>query len=372
MFRISSQILDLVCILAYGMKSMKAIVVGSGIVGASVAYHLAEQGAEVTIVTGDSYGGIATRASFAWINAAAGHPKAYFEFRLKAISDWHRLQRELKGFTGWNWNGSLWWEEEMTSLDDKVQELISWGYPLRIISQSDARNQEPGLLKHPSRSIHAELEGTVPADQLTRLLLDRAEQFGAVIRHETVLTLETTGGQIKGVRTSSGIISSDEVIVAAGVASSALLSTVGAKLPMSNSDGLLAHSTPRSMILRGVVLSPTLHMRQTPDGRIVVGRDFLGSSEYFDAENEAKELISYAREMLVDRSLEFEGFTVGTRPVPIDGLPVIGRAPGITGLYITVMHSGITLAPLVGRLGAADILSGIASDGLKDYSPERF
>ena len=88
--------------------------------------------------------------------------------------------------------------------------------------------------------------------------------------------------------------------------------------------------------------------------------------------NEAKELISYAREMLVDRSLEFEAFTVGTRPVPIDGLPVIGRAPGISGLYITVMHSGITLAPLVGRLGAADILSGCASDELKDYRLERF
>ena len=66
---------------------MKTIVVGSGIIGASVAYHLAVRGAEVTVVTGGRPGGIATAASFAWINAAPENSRPSFEFRLKAILD---------------------------------------------------------------------------------------------------------------------------------------------------------------------------------------------------------------------------------------------------------------------------------------------
>ena len=62
--------------------AMKTIVVGSGMIGASIAYHLVVRGAEVTVVTGDRLGGIATSASFAWINAAPGNSRQYFEFRL--------------------------------------------------------------------------------------------------------------------------------------------------------------------------------------------------------------------------------------------------------------------------------------------------
>ncbi len=184
------------------MHTMKAIVVGSGIVGASAAYHLIMQGAEVTIFTGDSVGGIATNASFSWINSAAGNPRPYFEFRLKAIMDWHRLERELKGSIGCTWSGSLWWEKEMISVYEKTAELVSWGYPMRILSQSEARNQEPGLRVHPVDSVYSELEGAASASQMTSLLLDRAEHLGALIRPEPVIALESTGEKITGVRTS--------------------------------------------------------------------------------------------------------------------------------------------------------------------------
>ena len=351
---------------------MKAIVVGSGIVGASAAYHLIVRGAEVTIITGDSVGGLATNASFAWINSASGNPRPYFEFRLKAIMDWHRLERELKDSVGCIWSGSLWWEEEMISVYEKTEELISWGYPMRMLSQSEARNQEPGLRMHPVDSVYSELEGAASAPQMTRLLLDRAEHLGATIRPERVLALESTGGQITGVRTPSETIYSDEVVIAAGVSSPDLLSMVGVKLPLLNSEGLLACSLPRTKILRGVILSPKLHMRQDSDGRIIVGRDFKGTSSYFSYVEEARQLVDAARDMLIDRTLSFESFMVGKRPVPIDGLPVVGRPSRFSGLYIMAMHSGITLAPLVGRLGASEILRGHILSELQDYRPDRF
>ena len=53
----------------------KVAVIGSGIVGASVAYHLARDGADVMVIEqSEATGGQATRNSWAWLNASAGNP----------------------------------------------------------------------------------------------------------------------------------------------------------------------------------------------------------------------------------------------------------------------------------------------------------
>ena len=113
-------------------------------------------------------------------------------------------------------------------------------------------------------------------------------------------------------------------------------------------------------------------MRQCVDGRIVVGWDFDGSTVPDDPDHEAKRLIGAARKLLVDNDLCLEHFTLGVRPIPADGLPVIGPAPDLPGLYLAVMHSGITLAPLVGRLSAEEIVGDSALDVLEPYRLDRF
>ena len=70
--------------------------------------------------------------------------------------------------------------------------------------------------------------------------------------------------------------------------------------------------------------------------------------------------------------LELDFHTVGYRPAPIDGFPIIGRAEGMDGLYIAVMHSGITLAPAVGLFAAREILYGERDPLLAPYGVSRF
>ncbi len=60
------------------MAGKRIIVVGAGIIGASIAWHLAKAGAEVTVIEADEPGGVATRNSWAWINASWGNPEVIF------------------------------------------------------------------------------------------------------------------------------------------------------------------------------------------------------------------------------------------------------------------------------------------------------
>jgi glycine/D-amino acid oxidase-like deaminating enzyme len=63
---------------------------------------------------------------------------------------------------------------------------------------------------------------------------------------------------------------------------------------------------------------------------------------------------------------------IGWRPMPADGLPAIGLASGSSSVYAAVMHSGMTLAALVGRLAAIEILDETPVELLADFRPSRF
>jgi glycine/D-amino acid oxidase-like deaminating enzyme len=71
-------------------------------------------------------------------------------------------------------------------------------------------------------------------------------------------------------------------------------------------------------------------------------------------------------------TLSLSAVNVGVRPVPLDGLPVIGEVPGVVGVFSAVMHSGVTLGPLVGHLLASEILQGANCALLEPFRPSRF
>ncbi len=72
---------------------------------------------------------------------------------------------------------------------------------------------------------------------------------------------------------------------------------------------------------------------------------------------------------------EVEKVTLGWRPLPQDDFPIVGFPTAPTArrdVYITVMHSGVTLSPLVAHLAAIEILDGVDAEPLAPYRPARF
>jgi glycine/D-amino acid oxidase-like deaminating enzyme len=161
-------------------------------------------------------------------------------------------------------------------------------------------------------------------------------------------------------------------VLAAGVGTVGLCARLGVNLPMRPTPGLLAHSKPAPPLLRHVVEAPGVHMKQE-GSRIVAGMDFGGGPAPNDREAEGMRLLGLVgRHLRGAESLELERVTVGLRPMPEDGMPVVGFAPDVPGFYLATMHSGITLAPAVGRFAAMEILDGTRVELLERYRPERF
>lgn len=357
-----------------GLTTQKhIIVVGAGIIGASIAWHLTEAGARVTILDAREAGGVATRNSFAWINASWGNSQEYFRLRIRAMAEWKRLAEAVPEVP-LRWSGGLLWDLPPAKLEAYALEHGGWGYGIRRIDRAGAQRIEPNLGDPPDFALHVAEEGTVEPSLTAKVLIADAVRRGArSMPNAFVTALVEERGSIRGVTTDAGTVSGDEVVLAAGVATPSLAATVGIDLPMTAPPGLLVHSRPHSRILNGLMMAPRLHMRQTEEGRIVAGSDFGGGDPGDDPEGAAQELFAAIKAMLRgadDLRLDFH--TVGYRPTPADGFPIIGRPARISGLTIAVMHSGITLAPAVGRFVADELIAGRRDALLASYGPERF
>ncbi|HVR65538.1 MAG TPA: FAD-binding oxidoreductase [Verrucomicrobiae bacterium] len=354
-------------------KKPDILVIGAGIIGAACAYYLSREGARVTVIDSGGPGGVATPASFAWINASWGNPEPYFRLRREAMAEWRRLAAALPklqiGF-----NGGLCWDMAPDEMSVYLREHNAWGYGIRRVDRDAAARLEPRLTDPPDVAVHVAEEGAVEPRAAALTTLSAAERQGArFIAGTAVRGLILRGNRVEGALTDAGEVHADEVLLAAGAASPDIAATAGVTLPLTTPPGLLVTSRPHERLLNGLVMAPDLHMRQTAGGRIVAGADFGGSDPRTDADATAHAVFGKLQSMLSGgERLVMEGYSTGYRPTPVDGFPAIGRPKGPHGIYIAVMHSGITLAPAVGRFAAEELLQGRRDPLLAPYGPSRF
>ncbi len=348
----------------------RVIVVGAGIIGASIAWHLAKAGADVTVLEAADTGGIATRNSWGWINASWGNPEHYFRLRQRSIREWRRLDREVPGLSV-NWCGGLIWDLEPAALDAFAQEHASWGYGIRRVSRTEILRIEPNLKSVPGQAYHVAEEGAAEPVAAAKAMLADAETLGVdVISHMRVKWLVEETDRIGGVMTEEGPLHADEIVLAAGAGVAELLGSVGVMLKFTAPAGLLSHSKPAPELLRGLVMTPGLHVRQTVEGRLVAGTDFEGADPVDKADELALDLHAKVRALVAGaETIELDFHTTGYRPTPADGFPAVGRLRH--GLYVAVTHSGVTLAPAIGLFAAGEILGGTRDPLLVPFGADR-
>jgi glycine/D-amino acid oxidase-like deaminating enzyme len=384
----------------HGSGSRRCVVIGAGVVGASVAARLASAGQRVTLLERDQPGRATSRWSLAWLNSNDKTPRPYHDLNHAGILAWAELAPDLDGAAWYRPAGHL--ELAVTAgqseaLAARVRRLTEWDYPAQLIDPAEAQALEPSL-RPPGPGAAAAWfpgEGYLLTEPLIERLVARAREHGA-----TVLTGDqgrVTAVADGRVRTAAGAtIQADEIVCCAGRWTPQLAQLAGAApdsvplvawdTPGASAPGFVVRAGPVTSPVTGPVTGPVsgpalARLVHTPDLAL---RPHPGGLLHLEAPDAAvdlhtpqAELEDWAAELLRRAQRTVTGldearvvrYQVCVRPMPADGQSIVGRPPGAGRLYVAVTHSGVTLAAHLSRLIAAELITGTPPAELARYRP---
>ena len=344
--------------------NMRIVVIGAGIVGASLAYHLACKGAEVTVVEAGEIASGATGRSFGWINATYAGPDPIAALRAAAISEYRELEGQLPSLKV-RWTGAL---SYGLAIDDLQQTSTT------LLSRAEILQREPNLKHPPLQALFAAEEGALDPGQANRALIAGAQAHGAKILTQTrVLRFVVSGAQVTGVETANGRIEADVVVIAAGTGTAALTALLSATQPIQAAPVILIRYKTRPDLVHGIISNSQMEVRQCADATLIAAEDYLDDTPQNRPAAIAMRTANAIRNELhgVD-AIETESASIGFKPVTADGLPIVGYLPHIAGAYVCSIHPGVTLAAIVARLASEEIIDGQVSTALAPCRPARF
>ena len=375
-----------------GLKALvsgdRVVVVGAGIVGSSIAYHLTKMGAAVTVIERDRPAAHASGRSFAWINASyPKKPYSYHHLSRLSLLAYHKLETEIG--IDVHWGGSLEWfasQENQKMLAQEIQVQQSYGVPIEMISGEQAHELEPNVEFDKNSSIaFSKLDGAVDAVGIVENFLRKTSSLGnEVLYPVTYKSLKVIGNKIVAVRTSVGEIETDQVVFACGVDTDELLKIDVLK---TSRPGIILRTRPMKQVIDRVIVAPGVHIHQQHDGTVIIGEQAGAPVSHLERlalkpelfpgaafeKQHSERILAIAQQFIPQlKTVELEQAVIGWRPLPHDERPVVGHVKNIPGVYLATMHSGVTLAPIIGELVAMELLEGTETNLLADFRPNRF
>jgi sarcosine oxidase subunit beta len=355
------------------------VVVGAGVIGLSIAWHLRRRGVAVLVLERQ---GIAAGASGVqpggvrqqWgteVNCRLARESARFYGRAQELLDGPVDLR----FTPCGYLFLAHSQPALERLRANVAVQAAAGVPSRLVDAEEAARLVPGLGT-------ATLVGGSWCDEDG--YVDRPQSVIEAFALGTRIELaEVTGLRLDGdgwtlsVRDRSDI-STTAVVVAAGIDTPALLAPLGVELPIEPESRWLFLSEPiRERLMEPLVVSAERHFaaKQLASGRVLasdlsaVGPSDAAAPRWRGAIRRA------IRELLP--VLEYVDFTVlthGVYDVTPDRQAIIGRVPGPDGLWVAAGFSGhgFMLAPAVGRILAEAIAGADVDEALGILDLRRF
>jgi sarcosine oxidase, subunit beta len=369
------------------------IIIGGGVMGTSIAYHLARQGSgKVVLLERQGLCNGTTGRSGAIVRQ---HYSNEFTVRMakESLEVFQQFADRVGGDCGFVTTGLVVIINEAgaDALRANVQMQQQQGVNTRIISPEEISEAAPGYSSS-GVALACYEPGTGVADPMatTYCFAQRARDHGAIIREGVAVTrILTTGGRVTGVQTSQGDIQAPIVVLAANVWSVALAQPLGITLPITATrHPMLALRRPNDFGGRqglhavGLDLARQIYLR--PD---FGGITLVGSAENVftpsDPDNYPQSLTE--AEIARYRTLAGGSIPALTRAVPRgswagiyddtpDFHPILDRLPTYEGLYCAVGFSGhgFKLSPLIGQWMAQLILTGTKPEDMQHFAYDRF
>jgi len=361
------------------------VVVGGGVIGCAIAYHLAAAGVGVTLCERNEVAGEASGAAAGMLAPLSESPRPgpFVELCLASLRLYPALADVLHEETGIDIqylpSGIL----RVALTEDQERELrhrLEWqsalGLPLEWVDGEALRRLEPRLA--PARgALYSPQEHQVSAGRLTQALAQAATRRGAVLQQGAAVTgLLANGRRVTGVRTASGKVSAGHVVLAAGPWTGAFARRLGVPLPVRPVRGQMLAFADFALPLRHIVWGEAAYLVPKANGFLFVGAtvEDVGFRSATTVRGQSA-LRRSARGLVPSLAhSEIASSWAGLRPGSPDGLPILGPVPGWEGLSVAGGHyrNGILLAPITGRLMAQLVTKGKTEASLAPFSPARF
>lgn len=367
---------------------MRLVVVGGGVLGASVAFHAARAGAAVVLVDA-AHAGRATSAGAGIVCPWAADAEDAAKYRLAAAGA--RYYPELisalaeagERDTGYRRVGALVVSADPAELDWMERELRARAAADPVAGAIDRLASDEARALFPSLradlgAVRIEGGARIDGRRLCAALACAARHFGAELR-EGSAELLLGAGRVSGVRVGGKTLAADAVVVAAGAWAPQVLQPFGIALPVRPQRGQIAHfGLPGVDTAAWPVILPmgSHYLLAFEDSRVVAGatRETGSGFDYRVTAGGLAEVLgealSVAPGLAAATLLETR---VGFRPIGPDARPLLGPVPGIAGLLVGngLGPSGLTIGPYAGRLLAAAALGQPPDLDLAPYAPLR-
>ena len=259
-----------------------AIVVGAGVAGSSVAYHLAERGmTDVVVLERERVAsGTSWHAAGLLARVRGSHPLT--ELATYGVDLYARLEAEAGVPIAFNPNGSLTLARTPGRMDEIAYTAAMarhHGITARIVAPDDVVSLWPlASTEALLGALHQPGDGTVNPGWAAYALAKAAHGRGVTFREGVrVLDILMSRGAVAGVRTERGAIASDTVVLCCGMWTRDLAATVGARVPLYAAEHVHVTTSP----LEGA--EPSLPILRDLDGYLYIrhyrGRLLVGAFE---------------------------------------------------------------------------------------------
>jgi glycine oxidase len=368
------------------VASPEVVVVGGGIVGCSVAFHLARAGVSTCVLERGEVGGEASGAAAGMLLpvSEADDKGPLLAWGLRSLDVFPELIAELRERSGvdpeYEPCGAL-------HVADRPGRGEALRATARILAECDVhwldagglRARAPQLAANAQGALWSPREAHVRSDLLTRAYARAAAQCGARIEPGVeVVGLSFDAERVCGVQTASGVRPAGHVILCTG----AWAAHCGGWLP---GDFSIPVTPVRGQILsleaplpapREILAGDDVYLVPRRDGSLTVGATIerVGFDDQVTAAGVARLLRDAFALVPTLAEARFAGAWSGLRPETPDRLPLIGGAAGVEGLAIAAGHyrNGVLLSPVTGAIVTDLVLGRGLPDDAAAFAPDRF